>query len=275
MRTKKSMQFISAILIILSAVSCTPIDKVLEKDEYPVVSPNEKFILYSHTIYNGTGGDVSTTGLYMLSADDKSEKYQLYQDQISISSDFHPFRNEILCNKGIIYFDDDYNITNTYFPTDFTLIAPKWSSDGKTILYREYNKIYLIDTLFENKRELFHGLDPNWTPDGKIIYYNHDKQGICITDTLKKEEIKLTNNKNDQYPSYSPDGSKIIWNKMEEIWIMNSDGTNQHFLTDGIHPSWYPDSKNIIYSKSNYKKYASYYLWKINIETKNKIQLTQ
>jgi Tol biopolymer transport system component len=55
------------------------------------------------------------------------------------------------------------------------------------------------------------------------------------------------------YPAWSPDSQKIIFNRYEfvnesgawvsknyKIFIMNIDGSNRTFITDGIHPLWVP-----------------------------------
>ncbi|MDG6244143.1 MAG: DUF5050 domain-containing protein [Methanolobus sp.] len=52
-------------------------------------------------------------------------------------------------------------------------------------------------------------------------------------------DIKLTNTTNANHPSWSPDGSKIVYAANQAIWIMNSDGSGQKKLYDGM--SWKGD----------------------------------
>jgi len=61
---------------------------------------------------------------------------------------------------------------------------------------------------------------------------------------------QLTNNKSTWWPSWSPDGKKIAYSNNNNILIMNSDGTNQTYLTDGRMPTWSPDGEHIVYVKS-------------------------
>ena len=54
-----------------------------------------------------------------------------------------------------------------------------------------------------------------------------------------------------QYPDFSPDAEKIVYQKKDEgIWIMNRDGTNNHqIIGDGnaVKPVWSPDGTKIAY----------------------------
>ena len=78
--------------------------------------------------------------------------------------------------------------------------------------------------------------------DGNYNIYtiNPDRSGLK----------QLTNNKSTWWPSWSPDGKKIAYSNNNEIWIMNSDGTNQTYLTYGRMPAWSPDGEHIVYVKS-------------------------
>ncbi len=68
--------------------------------------------------------------------------------------------------------------------------------------------------------------------------------------------VQLTNNPaDDDWPSYSPDYSKIVFNSNrdgnEEIYVMNADGSGQTRLTNDpardYEPSWSPDGTKIVF----------------------------
>ena len=98
---------------------------------------------------------------------------------------------------------------------------------------------------------------PAWAPDGKRMAFVTTEQ----TDGVANSEIftldlgvgrgtRLTRNKSrDEWPTWSPDGKAIAFSSGQsgtmDIWIMNSDGTNQRAVAatagDENQPIWSPD----------------------------------
>ena len=83
---------------------------------------------------------------------------------------------------------------------------------------------------------------------------NHEIYSISV---YGGNETRLTNNlTNDQFPSWSPDGTKIVFGTNRdgnyEIYTMNSDGTNQTRLTNhpntDYYPSWSHDGTKIAFT---------------------------
>jgi Tol biopolymer transport system component len=71
---------------------------------------------------------------------------------------------------------------------------------------------------------------------------------IYAIDPLGNSEVNLTNSPaaRDADPAWSPDGSKIAWNRDNNIWVMNADGSNPVSLTSGLAawaPHWSPDGQ--------------------------------
>ncbi len=107
---------------------------------------------------------------------------------------------------------------------------------------------------------------PSWSPDGARIVFETDRDrtdmmimGILIEDLGREiyamdadgaDPNRLSSNPaDDQYPSWSPDGSKIVFQAYRdgnaEIYVMNTDGTGQarltnHIATDSM-PTWSPE----------------------------------
>lgn len=90
-----------------------------------------------------------------------------------------------------------------------------------------------------------------WRPDGKRLAYtsyrDHTSE-IYAVDLLGNSEVNLTNSPatRDEDPAWSPDGSKIAWSRDNNIWVMNSDGSQQVQLTSVLaawRPHWSPDGQ--------------------------------
>jgi hypothetical protein len=98
-------------------------------------------------------------------------------------------------------------------------------------------------------------------PANKIAFHsNRDTGGttyeIYTMNANGTGVTRLTNNSvDDTMPSWSPDGSKIVFDSMRdgnsEIYVMNADGTNQTRLTydpaGDFDPTWSPDSQQIAF----------------------------
>ena len=103
------------------------------------------------------------------------------------------------------------------------------------------------------------GGGPYFTPFGRILFHSKTQfSEICIADMDGSNIMKLTNNTaEDWHPEISSDGKQIAFmsdrDGNREIYIMNSDGSNQKRLTFNAadefwYPSWSPDGSKIIFS---------------------------
>ena len=94
---------------------------------------------------------------------------------------------------------------------------------------------------------------PKWSPDGKYILYSVldvGSKSIYVMNADGSNKIALTHNSSyfDTEPSWSPDGKYILFSSNRDgqyhIYSMNADGSNQNRLTDGpakdSFPVWLP-----------------------------------
>jgi TolB protein len=130
---------------------------------------------------------------------------------------------------------------------------PQCSPDGEKILHSRYlpnddssePELFLMDTTGNNPIQLTSNdadeRDADWSPQGDKIVYGScfhknevEKSGIYIMELDNGKIYKINNGGG--YPSWSPDGSKIVYyDNYDEyhgtLWLMNSDGSNKEPLT--------------------------------------------
>jgi Tol biopolymer transport system component len=171
--------------------------------------------------------------------------------------------------------------------------TPVWSPNGKLIMYSSYqeegnsdnNEIFIMNSDGTGIRQLTnHSLrdgHAKFSNDGKKIIFNsqrdtNENNGSALEINYEIYEMnldgsgvkRLTNYEGwDTFPSYSPNGEKILWRRVitdstsnignnSEIFLMNSDGTNiinlsNHKSFDG-YPDWSPDGKQIVFTSNRH-----------------------
>jgi TolB protein len=111
---------------------------------------------------------------------------------------------------------------------------PRWSPDGKMILFTHLLPNSHPDVYF----------DPNRPDHQENVYKPELARGgtqLCTINPFTGKITELTAPEESiwiHHPEWSPDGKRIVFSKgkagcRSELWIMDSDGGNQRFLTKG------------------------------------------
>ena len=170
--------------------------------------------------------------------------------------------------RGLYIINSDGTGLTKIGPDD--VFDPSWSPVNNRILCYggENSELYMIDLDKDDTKKTTlaeHAMYPAWSPDGKkIVYYVYDDSnapvpfndpqcdgtGVSISiwvmnsDGTGKTRLTTDEDGHCSDPSFSPDGSKIVYNRgfmhpgvpflakepTGEIWVMNSDGSNKHAI---------------------------------------------
>ncbi len=171
--------------------------------------------------------------------------------------------------------EDDDGGTAINLPPPTYQEFPRWSPDGKTILYYhsglqlfdpdndkslhnpDSTGIWAMDSNGNNHRKILNAVYADWSPDGEWIVYVAGAQifkahfnGETI-DTVSIEQ--LTFDGRNFFPSWSPDGEWIAYDRSLEdetgpggVWRMNTDGKEKENLFGGAFPVWHPSGTSIL-----------------------------
>lgn len=90
---------------------------------------------------------------------------------------------------------------------------------------------------------------PSGQADSEIVTLSYNPDGGAPPEDT---DAPLTDNTaNDSGAAWSPDGSKIAFERSSELWVMNSDGTKQTRLTNNAvidsNPTWSPDGSQLAF----------------------------
>ena len=155
-------------------------------------------------------------------------------------------------------------------------VNPLGVPDGKNIAYAA-GEIFIINPDGTDRQMLTDTYwaendHPAWSPDGSKIAFESWRDGnleIYVMNSDGTNQINLTNNPTSDFdPCWSPDGSKIIFYRDGAVWMMNSDGTLSTSLAVGSDASWSPDGSKIVFVSNTA-------IWMMNSDGKNQTQLSK
>jgi Tol biopolymer transport system component len=168
--------------------------------------------------------------------------------------------------------------TNVSRLTNNTAIdwSPSWSPDSSKIVFmseRDGNQeIYIINADGSMQTRItsneVNDKIPSWG-GAKIVYagWRSPRYQVFIMNANGTGQTRISNNMySDSGACWSPDGTRIVFSRERNIWVMNSDGTNATQLTSttsgsDYNPCWSPDGTKIAFASSrsgggNYKIYT-------------------
>ena len=162
---------------------------------------------------------------------------------------------------------DGSGLTQLTDTPDEVDICPDFSPDGTQLaLCKNVDgsfEIWTSDVDGGNQRQLTDlggwATFPDWSPDGSQIAFSWGKDGDSLTDlylvevaTGKPTELIKEKGAEHQTPSFSPDGSTLLYTSQGQLWTMDLESRETTKLTDDDTvkeqtPEWSPDGTRIAY----------------------------
>lgn len=236
-------------------------DFVDNQDQFPAFSPDGSKIAYFH--FDTPQDPDYPTGLYIIDRDGGNRTLVL--EGIHLDPDWSPdgqwlvFSSQGIIQKCTIHGD---SLTTFSSPFEFGIFSPDWMANWDFLITNNFGEdwnTYTLSSDFSVLNELFDfkliSIDLQIDSfQNSIVYYrggeNVDFSDIFTISLSEKNEIRLTNGGVNRAPTWSPSGNQIAWSNNVRIYIMNSDGSHQHYLHYGNRPSWSVNDE-IVFSFAN------------------------
>jgi len=194
---------------------------------------------------------------------DSSPTYSRSGARIAFERAYGPITNDTAAAVAIFTMNADGSglkqLTQTKKPTSTEAHNPSWSPDGRRIAFQRYNTtaqpasvsaIYIMNADGTRLRRLtprsMDASNPRWSRDGTRIAFNDyaedvpNKSANVYTirpdgTSLRKVTHYTGGTKRAFVNDWSPDGRQIVYHLIgdvvNDLYVVNADGTNAHALT--------------------------------------------
>jgi hypothetical protein len=116
--------------------------------------------------------------------------------------------------------------------------------------------------------------EPSFSPDGNKFAFYHWTDGLYIWDLAKETSLHVVGNTDAAFVTWSPNGKRLAYCNLlgqAQLYIVNTDGSDNRPLTPGLRPSWSMQGGFIGYDSCENNKCG---IFRINPDGGGKQQLT-
>jgi Tol biopolymer transport system component len=168
-----------------------------------------------------------------------------------------------------------------------------WSPDGTRIVFTSHRdsnvstEIYVMNADGSDQTRLTHDgpegvqnvggsvfdLSPEWSPSGDEIAYLKVVQSVWDVWLMLpdgSDQHRLTTDGGQQVKtalSWSPDGTRLVYEQANRIWVVPAAGGASVPVGDGFGPAWSPDGSRIAYGNGNG-------IWTVGADGRDPVQVS-